>query len=718
MSESDRHIVKAASGERDRSLAREIESAAGLSEASSSEQRYLNRECSWLCFNERVLSEAFGKDTPLLERLRFVGIADNNLDEFVMKRVGGLHRQIGARVTTLSADGKTPLEQLKLIRVYMERFTILRREALLHEILPDLEKEGVRLANWGSLEAGQLSVLRRYFEKNILPILTPLGVGPGQPFPFISNLSLSLAVKVKASGEEKPRYARVKIPTNRSRWVQVPDELTFIPLEDLIAAHIDQLFPGMEILEVQPFRVTRNADVERNEEEAEDLLGVIEEELRNRKFAPIVRLETSSLISSDLLGWLVRQLDVDPSTDVYQTDIPLGLCDLMELTGLIDLSAHKNESWSPVTPPLLKSLESEDDQKDIFELLRQRDILVHHPYQSFGTSVLGIIQAASVDPQVLAIKQTLYRTAPNSPIVAALLKATENGKEVNVTVEIKARFDEARNIEWVKKLEKAGAHVTYGFVGLKTHCKTLLIVREEKQGIRRYVHIGTGNYHTGTARLYTDVGLMTSDSALCQDVADLFNYLTGHSTFTRYKKLLVAPVNMRQRFLSMIAREAEKHTPEKPGHIIAKMNQLEDTEIIDALYRASQAGVKIELIVRGFICLRPGVPGLSENITVYSIIGRFLEHSRIFYFSNGGEPEYYIGSADWMSRNLSWRVEAITPIESTELQRELDFILKTSIADRRQAWELHSDGTYTRRKPRRGRGSQKIFMGRALRQSK
>lgn len=698
---------------------RELDNRAGMRELDEENQQlFFNRENSWLAFNERVLAEAYNRKLPLLERLRFVGIASNNLDEFAMKRVGGLHRQLGAGVVSTSADGKLPREQLMDIRERIERFNHLQREILLGEILPELRKIDVHLARWEELDEAQQNKLRAVFEKEIFPILTPLGVGPGQPFPFISNLSLSLAVKVKAPNQARTRFARVKIPTNRSRWVQIPGEHTYVSLEDLIARHIDQLFIGMEIIEAVAFRVTRNADVERNEEEAEDLLDAIEEELRNRKFAPIVRLEIDEAASPEMVAWLVREMAVKADTDVYATDCPLGLRDLMSLAGRIDMPEHEYEKFSAVSPPSVRKLEDEGGPKDIFEIVRRGDLLVHHPFESFGKSVLLLLEAAATDPKVLAIKQTLYRTAENSPIVAALLKAAEGGKEVNVTIEIKARFDEAANIEWVKTLEKAGAHVTYGFVGLKTHCKTLLIVRDEPDGIRRYAHIGTGNYHTGTARLYTDVGLITCDPVLCRDVADLYNYLTGHSNFTRYKKLLVAPVNMRQRFIEMIEREIKKSTRTNPGHIIAKMNQLEDPEIIETLYKASQAGVKIELIIRGFNLLRPGVKGLSENISICSIIGRYLEHSRIFYFKNGGKPEYYIGSADWMSRNLSYRVEAVTPIESPDLQKELEFILKANLSDRRQSWELLPDGTYQRRRPRRGKGSQQVMMDRVQRRSR
>jgi len=673
-------------------------------------QRYLNRESSWLAFNRRVLDEALAPHNPLLERVNFLAISANNLDEFFMKRVGGLQRQLAAGVTKLSMDGKRPLEQLQMIRAIVLQEAAEQADLLVETLIPELHEQGVHIHGWAELTAAQRDWVTDYFDKMILPILTPLGVGPGQPFPFISNLSLSLAVLVRRHGERQPRFARVKVPANRPRFIQVPDELTFVRLEEIIAHNIGRLFVGMEIIEATPFRVTRNADLERNEEEADDLLEMIEEELRNRRFAPIVRLETVDTISEELLAWLIQELGVDSARDVYQSRAPLGLADLVEIARL-DVPVLRFNTPAPVLHPRLRPQDSEHDAGvDLFSVIRQGDLLVHHPFQSFATSVLALLQAAAVDPHVVAIKQTLYRTAPNSPIVAALLKATEEGKEVNVQVEIKARFDEANNIEWVRRLESAGAHVTYGFIGLKTHSKTMLIVRDEPEGTRRYVHIGTGNYHTGTARLYTDLGLFTCDPALCQDVADLFNYLTGHSAFSDYRKLLVAPVNMRRRFLEMIRRELEHAAAGRPGRIIAKMNQLEDQEIIDALYEASQGGVQIDLIVRGFCCLRPGVPGLSENIRVMTIIGRFLEHSRIYYFGNDGRPEYYIGSADWMSRNLDWRVEAVTPIESPALQKELDFILRTVMNDHAQAWDLHADGTYVRRRPRRGKGSQAQFL--------
>ncbi len=672
-------------------------------------EKYFNRESSWLAFNHRVFEEAAASHNPLLERVNFLGIAANNLDEFFMKRVGGLQRQLAAGVTRRSMDGKTPLEQLDEIRAIVSREVTALDQLWLEDLLPALKEEGIAVAAWNELTDVQKDWLRDYFEKMIMPILTPLGVGPGQPFPFISNLSLSLAVLVQRRGEPVPRLARVKIPSNRSRFVQIPDQMVFVPLEEITAQFLDRLFVGIEILESSPFRVTRNADIERNEEEADDLLEVIEEELRTRRFAPTVRIETQRSICDELKFWMVQELGVHSERDVYQSDTMLGLRDLFALGGL-DVSRLRFESHHPVSHPRLRQVESSEEKVDLFDVMRRNDLLVHHPYQSFATSVMALLEEAAVDPRVVAIKQTLYRTAANSPIVDALLKAVEAGKEVNVQVEIKARFDEASNIEWVRKLEKAGAHVSYGFIGLKTHSKTLLIVRDEPAGIRRYAHIGTGNYHTGTARLYTDLGLFTCDPELCEDVSDLFNYLTGHSDFREYRKLLVAPVNMRERFVEMISRETKNHIEENPGRIIAKMNQLEDPEIIEALYEASRVGVQIDLIIRGFCCLRPGVPGLSENIRIMCVIGRFLEHTRIYFFRNGGKHEYYIGSADWMSRNLDNRVEAITPIESLPLQQVLETLLKEVMADQAQAWDLQADGSYVRRAPREGLGCQQFFI--------
>jgi polyphosphate kinase len=656
---------------------------------------FFNRELSWLAFNDRVLHEALDERTPLVERLKFITIVESNLDEFFMKRVGGLKRQLNAGVRWPSLDGRSPRKQLAEIRSVVIGLLHKQQSCLIEEILPRLSSEGHRFLDYGSLSDEDIGHVRDFFNRH-LPVFTPLGVDPGHPFPNLSNLSLSLAVRlvVKGNGEQ---YARVKIPSNLPRWVSLSRPNQWVPLEQVVAQNLEQLFPGTEILEACPFRITRNADLERNEEEAEDLLELIAEEIRGRRVAPVVRVEVARAMSETLREWLCESLELSEE-DVYE--IP-GLLNVGDLKTVADLEIPHLQ-YSPqiaVTHPRLKALDEPDSEKTFFQIIREGDILVHHPYHSFATSVLRYLETAAEDPKVLAIKQTLYRTAKNSPIIKALVRAAENGKQVVVLVEIKARFDEANNIEWVRILENAGAHVAYGLVGLKTHNKTILVVRQEEDGLRSYCHIGTGNYHTGTARLYTDLGLFTCDPATCAELVHLFNFLTGHSRYRAYRRLLVAPFNMRSRFLEMIDREIEKHTSEEPGRIIAKMNQVEDREIMLRLYQASKAGVQIDLIIRGFCCLRPGLPGVSENIRVTSAIGRLLEHTRIFYFRNGGEEEYYIGSADWMYRNLDRRVEAITPVSSPTLQAELRDLLDAHLRDRRQTWDLQPDGTYIQRQP-------------------
>ncbi len=680
---------------------------------------FFNREISWLEFNRRVLHEAFDSINPLLERTKFIGIFSNNLDEFFMKRVGGLKRQIAGHVTKKSIDGKTPEEQLRLIRPLVEEMVTQQRDCLINELLPQLRKEGIAILNYSDLSPSQKKHVDRYYKKAVFPILTPLGVGPGQPFPFLSNLSISLAVRLRRPQTLNELYARIKIPQNRPRWVQTGVSNQFVPLEQLIAANLESLFPGMEILESCPFRVTRNADIERDEEEAEDLLEMIEEELRHRKSAPVVRLEIEKKASDRILRWLIRELDLQEN-DVYSVNGPLNLKDLMSLEEL-DFPHLKYPPWTPITPWQIKELDQEEESASLFPLLKKNDILLHHPYESFATSVVRFLQEAADDPQVLAIKQTLYRTADNSPIIEALVRAADNGKQVAVLVEIKARFDEAKNIKWVRTLESAGVHVTYGFAGLKTHTKTLLIVREEPNGIHRYFHIGTGNYHSGTAKLYTDLGILSCRQDIGEDLTDLFNYLTGHSQQKKYRKLLVAPLNMRQHFTHLIKREIEHQKQGREGHIIAKMNSLEDEKIICLLYEASKAGVQIDLIVRGFCGLRPGMKGISDNIRIISIIGRFLEHARIFYFRNGGEEEYFIGSADWMRRNLDFRVEAAVIVENEEIRKELMDILTFQLNDNRKAWDLHSDGTYIQRHPAENekiRNSQEELMRYAIEHNK
>ncbi len=676
---------------------------------------YFNRELSWLEFNRRVLFEALDARNPLLERLKFLGIFSTNMDEFIMKRVGGLKRQIAAGVISRTIDGLSPREQLDRIHVKVHDMVKQQRNCLLNDMIPSLADKGIFVFNYKDLDKKQKQNVDAYFRRSVFPILTPLGVGPGQPFPFISNLSLSLGVMVRKPKSESPALARIKIPQNRPRWIPTGLANQFVPIEQVIAANLADLFPGVEVLSSCAFRITRNADIERNEEEAEDLLELIEAELRHRRFAPVVRLEIESGVAPPIQEWLMTELEINEE-DINIVDGPLNLKDLMELFKL-DFPDLKDKPWTPTIPPRIKSKVDDDAPISFFKLLPKGDLLVHHPYHSFAFSVQRFLQEAAQDPHVLAIKQTLYRTAGDSPIIRALVQAAENGIQVAVLVEIKARFDEANNIQWVRTLEEAGVHVTYGFVGLKTHTKTLLVIREEPNGIRRYFHIGTGNYHSGTANLYTDIGVLSCRRALGEDLTDLFNFLTGHSMQDKYRKILIAPVNMRQRFLRMIRREITIQKKGGKGRIIAKMNQLEDQKIIDTLYDASKAGVEIDLIVRGFCCLRPGVPGLSENIRVISIIGRFLEHSRIFYFSNNGKDEIYFGSADWMSRNLDDRVEAIAPIEDPSIREELKNVLEIMINDNRKCWDLTNDGTYIQRKPKDSketRSSHEILMQRAM----
>ena len=679
---------------------------------------FLNRELSWLEFNLRVLHEAEDADNPLLERLKFVAIFESNLDEFFMKRVGGLKQQLASNVRELPPDSRTPRQQLAEINAAVRPMLERERRLLRDHLLPELRQHGLEILRWDELRAAERRHLCEEFEKKIFHILTPLAVDPAHPFPFISNMSLSLAVSVKAPGEGQVRFARVKAPHILPRWVQLPRTLRFVPIEEVIAHNLDRLFPGMEIVESHPFRVTRNADVQRNEETADDLLEVIQEELRERRFATVVRLEVAAGMPAWMRELISEELEVEDA-DIFALEGPLALRDLMKLAGVPlpnPSKALRYRPWAPVSHPRLQPAEP-GEEVDIFAAVGSGDLLVHHPYDSFATSVQRFIEMAADDPAVLAIKQTLYRTSADSPNMRALIRAAEVRKQIAVTVEIKARFDEAANIEWAEALEKVGAHVAYGVVGLKTHAKIALVVRQEKDALRCYAHIATGNYNAETAKLYTDLGLFTSRSDITEDVAQLFNMLTGYVHNPRFKKLLVAPINMRQRFLELIGREVEHQKAGRGGHIIAKMNSLEDRQICDALYEASAAGVEIDLIVRGICRLRPGVPGYSETIRVISIVGRFLEHARIFYFANAGQPEYFFGSADWMSRNLDFRVEAIVPVEDPRLQEELKAILDSQLADNVKAWEMRSDGTYVQRAPgdsEEARNSQDLLMQRAL----
>lgn len=655
---------------------------------------FFNRELNWLEFNNRVLQEAENPSNPMLERLKFVAISASNLDEFFMKRIGGLKRQIIAGVKSLSKDGMSVPEQLDAIGESVREMIKTQHRALSDWILPALAEHDIQIVDYGDLGPDARNEVDDYYDKKVFPMLTPLGVGPGHPFPFLSNLSVSLAVRLNLPGQDEPQFARIKIPSNRPRFVKIGGTNHFLPLERLVQARIGSLFPGAEILESEPFYIIRNAEIERYEEEAEDLVELIHEELRHRKFARMVRLSVNESISDGMRMYLQQQLGLEPY-DVYTVPGLLRLSDLFEISSA-DVPELRDRPWIPTPHPRLRVADEALESDGIFRQLYEGDLLVHHPYQSFDSSVLRLLETAASDPKVVTIKQTLYRTAKDSPIVRALIKAAENGKQVAVLVEIKARFDEANNLRWVQELENAGVHVAYGLVGLKTHTKVMMVARDEEDGVRLYTHIGTGNYHTGTAKLYTDLGYFVSDNRFADDITQLFNLLTGYNAGPSFKHLIVAPVNMRERFTKLIRSEAANAREGKAARIIAKMNQLEDDDIIVELYEASKAGVEIDLIVRGFCSLRPGVEGLSENIRVRSIIGRFLEHSRIFYFHAGGDERYFIGSADWMGRNLDRRVELATPVESPSAREELSAILESCLGDNTNSWELHSDGKYAR----------------------
>ena len=667
-------------------------------------EHYLNRELTWIEFNARVLHEALDERTPLLERLKFLAIFSSNLDEFFMVRVAAIKQQIAAYVTSRTPDGLTPTEQLKKINEAVRPLVAKQHQCFNELLLPELAKHDIHLLYYSDLTSTQRDYLQDYFERHIFPVLTPLAVDPGHPFPYISNLSLNLAVTIYDPDDEQEHFARVKVPSSLPRFIQVGDEHSFVSLEDAIGHNLAPLFKGMEIREYYPFRITRNADLEIEEEEASDLLQAIEEELRKRRLGgSAVRMEITANTPDDVVNKLKRQLELDEGS-IYKIDGLIGLDRLFALASL-NVPELKDRPWSASIPPRLRTIDS-DNPVNIFDEIRKGDILIHHPYESFNASVLHFIKSASLDPDVVSIKQTLYRTSGDSPVIRALIEAAEMGKQVAVLVELKARFDEENNIHWAKRLEQSGVHVVYGLVGLKTHTKLALVVRRENDRLRSYVHIGTGNYNPKTAKLYTDLGLLTCDEALGADVTDLFNYLTGYSRQQSFNRLLVAPITLRPRMTEMIRREAahQKRFNEtgqgQGGRIIAKVNSLVDPRIISLLYEAGRLGVEIDLIVRGMCCLKPGIPGMSETIRVISVIGRFLEHSRIFYFGNGGEEELYFGSADWMNRNLSRRVEAVTSITDPTLQTELKDLLHTMLADNRQAWELQPDGTYIQRQPK------------------
>lgn len=653
-----------------------------LSTVANPESQLLNRELSWLAFNDRVLAEALDLRNPPLERLKYAAICGSNLDEFFMVRVAGVHRQIVAGVHTPGPDGLLPRETLKLVR---ERTHVMLREIerAARNALKELAGAGVVISRVADLDKQAQAHLREHYLAEIQPVLTPLIVDPGHPFPYLSNLSLNLAVLLKTRKGEEPDFARVKIPVGiLPRVVQVGGHLLL--LEDVIAAHIGDLFKGRKIIASYVFRVTRNTDYEFEEEEAEDLLATIEDALRRRRFGAAVRLEVERDTPADILEFLQEKLHLNPA-DIFLLDGPLGTADLM------GLPVSRPDLSFPSYNPVIADLEGDDDE-GLFDTLRQHDVLLHHPYDSF-TNILQFLEEAANDPQVLTIKQTLYRTGDDPRLLAALRTAAENGKQVVAMIELKARFDEQRNISWARKLERAGAHVVYGMVGLKTHAKVTLIVRREPEGLRRYIHIGTGNYNPKTARLYTDLSLLTSEPELGADVAELFNHLTG-SAAAEYTHLLVAPDSARSGFEALIEREIEHAQAGKEAWIRAKFNQLTDPGMIGALYRASQAGVKVELVIRGVCCLRPGLGGLSETIRVRSLLGRYLEHARIYAFGNGGDHEVYFGSADWMSRNLDRRVEVIAPVLDDRFRQSFLSILNTEWNDERGSWELGPDGRY------------------------
>ena len=663
---------------------------------------YFNRELSWIDFNWRVFFQALDPRTPLMERVRFVAITANNLDEFYRKRIGGLKRIVEAGARGTGADGRPPQQQMELaMEAGLEMHRRLER-VWEDDLRPAVQKQaGVTIHPYESLSEEDRTHVDGVFRETIFPILTPLAVDPGHPFPFISNLSLSLAFTLRHPVRETEHFARLKVPAGRGRWIPLPDRpFDLVALEDLIAHNGDALFRGMEVLGAYAFRVTRNASIDRSEEEADDLLAMISEELRERRFAEVVRVEVEKEMPQRVRDLLRRELGLTHPLDVIEVD---GMMDLTGLFGLPDgdKPALSDLPWVPVVPIRLRHREIEDEP-DIFAAIRQGDILVHHPYESFAASTQRFIEEAAEDPQVLAIKLTLYRTSQDSPIVRALIRAAEAGKQVAALVELKARFDEENNISWAQRLEQAGAHVAYGLVGLKTHAKVTLVVREEAGQLRTYCHLGTGNYNPATARFYTDFGLLTCRDDIGQDLVHLFHMLTGYVPEQEYRTLHVAPRDLRATFVELIRREIRHQKAHGTGRIVAKMNALDDIDIIQELYKASQAGVKIDLIVRGHCRMRPGVPGFSETVRVISIVGRFLEHSRIYYFYNNGEPETLIGSADWMRRNLDDRVEVVARVDDEQARTRLQRTLAFCLEDNRQAWDLQPDGRYLLRYPPKG----------------
>ena len=656
---------------------------------------FLNRELTWLGFNQRVLHEAEDSRTPLLERLKFIAIVSSNMDEFFMKRIGGLKQQIGADMRELTLDGRTPRQQVQECHIAI-RSLEAKKDLLFRQVRSLLEEKGIALESYGELTAKEKKKIREHYYTNIFPLLTPQSIDPAHPFPFISNLSLNLLVTLRYPRAREVSLARVKVPVGLGtpRFIRVGKGDHFVCLEDVMMNNLDMLFPGMNIVSCEIFRVTRNANTEKNEEEADDLMAMIESELKERKFAPIVRMEIGTGMDPVHRGRLAAELELDEENDVFEVPGLLAMRDLFELIALDNARLHDPPNY-PIEHPQLQT------SRNIFHIIRDcGSILLQHPYESFSTSVERFLREAAVDPKVRGIKMTLYRTSVQGRIIDSLMLAAQNGKQVAVVVELKARFDEAANIRLAERMEEAGIHVTYGVVGLKTHCKVILVVRQDFNGLRRYVHIGTGNYHAETARIYSDLGLLTCDQTIGQDVTELFNYLTtGFMAKRNYQKIVPAPRMLKKALLSRIEREIELHRQRGGGLIQFKMNALEDGDIVRALYRASQAGVKIDLVVRDTCRLRPGIPGLSENIRVMSVVGRFLEHSRLYYFKNGGADEYFIASADAMKRNLEARVEVLCPVESPELTEELRAIFDIHISDQCSVWDMQPDGSYIQRMP-------------------
>jgi polyphosphate kinase len=668
---------------------------------------YLNRELTWLAFNERVLHEAQDEANPLLERVKFLAIVGSNFDEFFMKRIGGLKHQVAAGVQELTVDGRTPRQQID------ECYEVIRpqearQRVLLRGLVRQLAEHGIRIGRFEELTRAEQESVRENYFRNVFPLVTPQAVDPAHPFPFVSNLSLNLLVMLRYPGDSNSSMARVKVPvgTGVPRLVRVDEANHFVPLEDVMAHNLDLLFPAMQVDACEVFRVTRNANTEWDEEEADDLLALIESELRERRLAPIVRLEMMTGMDPEHRRMLASELGLDEHADVFEVDGMLAPRDLMEIATL-DLPALHDPPHRPIDHPRLPA------SRNIFHSIRDAgSLLLQHPYESFTTSVERFLREASDDPKVRAIKMTLYRS--DQKIIDHLCNAARNGKQVAVVVELKARFDEAANISFAGHLEEFGIHVTYGVVGLKTHCKVILVVRQDYNGLRRYAHIGTGNYHAGTARIYSDLGLLTCDEDIGQDLTELFNYLTtGYRPKRAYKKLLPAPTTLKKTLLARINREITQHGPDAPGLIQFKMNAIEDSDVTEALYRAAQAGVRVDLLVRDTCRLRPGLPGLSKTVRVVSIVGRFLEHGRICYFRNGGAEEYFIGSADIMRRNLESRVEVVVPVEDPSLRAELRAILDTQLAPNANAWEMQPDGRYVKSAEAGLPSSQQLLIERA-----